>query len=322
MSNTQGVYLGVHGGVQFKRANPALVLKSTLKSNDVNLNQRRFSFFGSESILTGDKIKITWVSGGPPNGNRLILVANNAAPSIERFAYKDMLGGILLYDTYAEAIEGDPQSALRLQNGVSDQEIRVQIDEDSTWNNFAKITEWSFTTNRETIDITELGDIFRRNYEAGLIQGQGTLTALWDDIQQFCDDDTGSPLDNNGAGHPSDGKPRMPVTEDDELANYFVQLVSRVVLGAKFIGRFYIKYGGDRAVRNRHELAVFWEADCIVTNVSMAFQPDQIVVARIQFVTESKFRLRMMDSDALNTLATNALDTLLTEDGTQLVGRD
>ena len=320
MSNTQGVYLGVHGGIQFKRANPDKIIKATLKSNDVNTNQRRFSFFGSESIITGDKIKITHVSGG--TGSNLILVLNNARPSIERFAYKDMLGGILLYDTYAAAIEGDSSQALRLQNGVADQEITIKVEEDSTWNNFAKITEWSFTTNRETIDITELGDIFRRNYEAGLIQGQGTCTAIWDDIQEFCANQSGSPLDNSGAGFPSDGKPRMPVTEDDELANYFVQLVSRVVLGAKFLGRFYIKYGGDRAVRDRQELAVFWEADCIVTNVSMAFQPDQIVVARIQFITESKFRLRMMDSDALNTLATNALDALLTEDGTQLVGRD
>ena len=114
--------------------------------------------------------------------------------------------------------------------------MRVKVDNGSSGTVWPR-SRWSFTTNRQAIDLTTLGDEYVQSYEAGLIQGQGTLTALWDDKQNLCSSKKGTPLDNSGRGHPSDGKSRMPVKEYDELANYFVQLYIRVSIGAKFKGR-------------------------------------------------------------------------------------
>ena len=337
MSNTQGVYLGTHGGIQFRRSRNSQAAFATLTKDDVNVSKRRFSFDGSDMVITGDKIKITRLTtdGDTSDKNLKLVKGAPAQPSIERYAFKDMLGGLRLYDTFKKAVNGDEDEALELEFGSSSQKIKVKVDDKSDdWLGLAKITDWSFTTQRASVDKTILGDQFVQSYEAGLIQGQGTCTAIWDDKQQFCDDDTGSPLDNNGRGFPSDGKPRMPVTEKDEIANYFVQLCMRVTLGAKFLGRFFIKYGGDRDERDPNQLAVFWQADCIVTNVSMAFAPDQIVKTRIQFVTEGDFQLRCMDDQDLDSLAAGKdgqisrqamfADTLelATEDGRILVGRE
>ena len=79
----------------------------------------------------------------------------------------------------------------------------------------AQVTDYSITTNRETLDLTNLGDEFRRNYASGLINGQGECTALWD-------------YEHYGS-------------EDVEYAQYLVQLVIRMKLGAAFDGHFYIK---------------------------------------------------------------------------------
>lgn len=340
MSITQGVYLGTHGGIEVKRTNTGGTIFTELKAIDVNVTDKRFSFLGSEMCITGDKVRFTKIKeeieqgDGYDEGDRMILVRGAPAePTVERYVHKDMLGGIRLFDTYNDAINGDIDKALDLspQAEGKDQKMRVKVDNDSFWNGLAKITDWSFTTNRQAIDLTTLGDEYVQSYEAGLIQGQGTLTALWDDKQNLCDSEVGTPLDNDGRGHPSDGKPRMPVKKNDEIANYFVQLCIRVSIGAKFKGRFYIKYGGDRDVRDPNELAVFYEADCIVTNVSMSFQADNIVMTRVAFVTEDQFKLRMMDAYELNNLVATGGTTrstrstvgpLATEDGRELVGRD
>ena len=337
MSITQGVYLGTAGGIEIKRDNTEGTVFSEIAPEDINLSAKRFSFSGSEMIITGDKVSFTKMADtleggdGIEAGDRMILVdgASNE-PSVERYAHKDMLGGIRLFDTYKDAINGDISDALPLAAAATQgtQKMRVRVDPDDRWNAVAKVGDWSFTTNRQAIDLTTLGDEFIKSYEAGLIQGQGTLTAVWDDKQQFCADDTGSPLDNDGQGHPNNGKPRMPVKRTDEVANYFVQLCIRVSIGAKFKARLYIKYGGDREVRDPNELAVFWEGECICTNISMSFQADNIVVSRIAFVTESAFRLRMADPYELDNIGLGGAPVrqisgiaLQTEDGREIVGR-
>ena len=56
--------------------------------------------------------------------------------------------------------------------------------------------------------------------------------------------------------------------------------------GADFFGRFYIhrspEIGGD---------SVWYEAECIVTNTSVAVQPGDIIRSNIQFVTTGRIQL-------------------------------
>ena len=44
----------------------------------------------------------------------------------------------------------------------------------------AGVREFEMTTSREQVDLTNLGDEFRNQYEAGLISGQGSMTCIWE----------------------------------------------------------------------------------------------------------------------------------------------
>ena len=271
------IYLGEAGHIELRRREINNVFTSTLDREDVDLTLRRFSFDGIESeslLLTGDRVRFETVK--PETGDQplLVLLADvTDQTGITRYVHVDPLGGIRLYDTFKEAISGEVAGALALVRHTEDQDIEVHL-EDVDYRCLAQVTDYSITTNRETLDLTNLGDEFRRNYASGLINGQGECTALWD-------------YEHYGS-------------EDVEYAQYLVQLVIRMKLGAAFDGHFYIKkpnYAGsnlDECGGSRSQLddAIWYEGKCIVTNVAISFEPSNIIRARIQFITTEEFQLK------------------------------
>ena len=193
MSNTQGVYLGTHGGIMLKRSNSGMATFAELDPVDINTSAKRFSFLGAEQVITGDKVEIRKlvVSSDPSSGlqqrrrtSPLWMVSQLNPPlNGSRSRTSSVVCGST--DTYAAAINGDISDALDLKKLSKKQKIRVKVDPDSNWNGLAKIVDWSFTSNRQALDLTTLGDQFVQQYEAGLISGQGTCTAIWDDTQRF-----------------------------------------------------------------------------------------------------------------------------------------
>ena len=122
--------------------------------------------------------------------------------------------------------------------------------------------EWSLTTSREAVDLTSLGEEYRKNYTNGLISGQGTISCFWH-YEAAC-----------GVG---DNLVTFP--------HYLAQLVIRTKLGGAFKGRFYILASEDTYI--------WYEALCIVTNVAMNFDPMQPISSRIDFVTSGPVAIRM-----------------------------
>ena len=59
-----------------------------------------------------------------------------------------------------------------------------------------------------------------------------------------------------------------------------------------FFGRFYIYTPGGADLRSS-ETSVWYEADCIVTNVSVNVTADEAIESSIDFVTTGKFKLLM-----------------------------
>ena len=272
------IYLGEAGHIELRRREINNVFTSTLDREDVDLTLRRFSFDGIESeslLLTGDRVRFE--TAKPETGDQplLVLLADvTDQTGITRYVHVDPLGGIRLYDTFKAAISGEAEGALALVRHTEDQDIEVHL-EDVDYRCLAQVTDYSITTNRETLDLTNLGDEFRRNYASGLINGQGECTALWD-------------YEHYGS-------------EDVEYAQYLVQLVIRMKLGAAFDGHFYIKkpnYAGstldDCNVYRQGQLddAIWYEGKCIVTNVAMSFEPSNIIRTRIQFITTEEFQLK------------------------------
>jgi len=258
------VYLGDNGFVELKRSSGAPI-QGTVGIADVNLERRRFSFpeFRSDELLTGDQVDILKLKGG-----NLDFIQGVTATDWRGYVFVDILGGIRLYNTFDLAVRGEVSEAVQLRVPGAPQEIAIQT-RSSRFNKLAQVKQFDFTTERETIDITNLGDNFRKQYDAGLIQGQGRLDCIWDYGHKLCD-----PSGCSGA----------------ELPIYLAQLCIRLVQGADFFGRFFIYTpGGDDARANKN--AVWYEAECVVTNVSISVAPTEIIESSIDFVTTGQFRL-------------------------------
>ena len=236
------VYLGDNGLVELKRAS-ASAIKATVGVGDVSPDRRRFSF--SEDVqgqlIAGDQVDIVLVPKG-----KLDFIVGHAERDWRGYIYVDIMGGIRLYDTFNAAVAGEITSALELKIPSTDQEIIINTRA-SGYSPLAQIKSYEFTTERETVDTTALTDEFRKRFEAGLISGQGRLDCFWDHVNEICD-----PTGCSGA----------------ELPMYLAQLCVRLVQGADFFGRFFVYAPcGDDPRANAN--SVWYEAECIVTNVSV-----------------------------------------------------
>ena len=158
----------------------------------------------------------------------------------------------------------------------------------------ARIKDFEITTSRETVDTTLLGAEFRQQYEAGLISGQGSMNAFWEHAYALCDADYRS------------NAPEFPV--------YLAQLVVRIQQGADFTGRFFIYHDADS--NDGLNNSVWYEADCVVTNVAVTVAATQTIDTRIEFVTSGPVLLKMGRPPAY--LLQEDGDLLLQEDGSRI----
>ena len=156
----------------------------------------------------------------------------------------------------------------------------------------AKVTSYEFTTNREQIDVTNLGKNYRRFYTNGLINGQGSLECLWP-IKNMCSDDS---------------------AEQCEDVRYLAELILRLEEGAVFSGRFVL--AANPVTGDSKSRSVFYECNkCMITSVALTVDPGQALRSTIQFITSGPFSLRYQYLPAylLSEGGTRAEDYLLQE---------
>ncbi len=261
------IYLGDAGHIELQRRSINDTYTCALDPEDVDVDRYRFSFDGSGQhvfLITGDRVRFEREDGN----NVQLLEGVTDQTGITKFVHIDSVGGVRLFDSFNTALEGSKDKAVRLAKPSEVQQITISLQE-MEWRCLAQVRQYSLTTARETIDLTELGDDFRRNYASGLINGQGSCICLWDYT----------------------GK-------DDEYSNYLAKLILRLNLGAAFDGRFYIKKEEYSPITEEclageeRNQAVWWEALCIVTNVSMSFTSADVIESQIDFVTTGPFALR------------------------------
>jgi hypothetical protein len=279
-----GIYLGNQGFIQLRRSSLNTPLSSVLSPDDVNVARKRFSFdFDPSALVTGDQMEIR-----TEDGRNLELIAGHAAPDWLGFIHVDDAGGVRLYSTFADAINGDLGPAAALTAPSSPRTIEVRTIS-RAFIPLARVTEYQFTTSREAVDLTSLGDQHRRQFASGLISGQGTLSCLWEFERQLCDDECGPSV---------------------ELPHYFAQLVLRTQLGSNFEGKFFIYSGSDESV--------WWDCPiCVVTNVAFTFSPTQPIRTTVEFVTSGPVALKMGIPPAF--LLKEDSDFLLQESGERLL---
>ena len=265
------IYLGEAGHIELRRRSINETLAFTLSADDIDVPAKRFSFDGINDeglLLNGDRVEFKRIEG-----DIQLVDGVTGQDGITRYVHVDSVGGIRLYDTFDAAVNGGIANALALVAPTEDQQVQVSL-QDVRYRCLAECTSYEVTTSRETVDLTVLGDEFRRNYGSGLISGQGQCTAFWD---------TGS-------------------TDEKEAAHYLIQLVQRLEMGAMFDARFYIRSQCATPIKSEcletsDDSAVWWEVSCIVTNASVTFEPSALLRASIQFVTTGAFQLKTGSPD-------------------------
>jgi hypothetical protein len=279
------VYLGDSGFVELKRDALGEALRTHLDPSDVNVARKRFSVdFAAGSLITGDQIEIATMDGSP-----LHLVKGHAYPDGRWYAHVDAAGGLRLFSTFEKSLSGQLTDALELTTPSVSKPVTVRT-RNTRFRYLARIKDFEITTSRETVDTTLLGAEFRQQYEAGLISGQGSMNAFWEHTSDTC------------------GADRSSTTP--EFSFYLAQLVLRIQQGAGFTGRFFIYRDGseDDGLPN----SVWYEADCVVTNVAVTVAVTQTIDTRIEFVTSGPVILKMGRPPSY----------LLQEDGGQILQED
>ena len=261
------VFLGDTGRILLERKATEERFVTLVNASDVRTDVNRFSVdFAHEQIITGDALEIRTTGGEDLNW----IDDSTADSAFTRYAHVDESGGIRLYNTFSESIRGEFAGSIDLITPPANQEVTIQVVGAGDERCLAEITSYQITTSRETIDTTHLGAHYRKQYEAGLIQGQGSIECLWRQPgTSSCD----AAFD-----------PEYEV----EFASYLARLCIRLVHGAAFHGYFYI-YAND----SNTSRSLWYESEsCIVTNVAVTVTPTELVRTTIDFVTNGPITLR------------------------------
>ena len=255
-----GIYLGHYGDVELKRDSLNQFLGTQIDPSDVNTGLKRFSVKGaSGALITGDHIDIATV-----DKSDLELVSGHNYPDGSWFVHVDSLGGLKLYSTFEASISGTTNAALALTAPSSKKEITIKTRND-TFKHLANVKDFELTTSRDQIDLTHLGDQYKRQYEAGLISGQGVIECLWEHNQT---------------------KANQECIADGEFPFYLAQLVIRLTQGADFKTRLFIYKDNSNGFNS-----VWYEANCVVTSVVVSVPATEQVTSRIGFVTNGEIKL-------------------------------
>lgn len=289
------VYLGNIGNVELTRKSLGASKESLVNPDDVNAVRKRFSFdFDEGFLISGDLVEITTTDGTnldfiDKSGWQYEEVQDSGA----WYVFIDDLGGIRLYQTFDDSLEGTRELAVALNDITRDIPISVTI-KDRGGRLLACVTDYELNTNRETIDITALSDEYRQQFSS-LMTGSGRLTAQWD-------------YGNIG---------------DVEPVHYLMQLVLRTEIGSVFGAKFYIKSEDTSPAAGAFDVtqindALWWEFDAVVTNSATSFSPGDIIVSTIDFITTGPIRLKARTAPQRRLLQESG-DPLLLEQGGYLL---
>tara|TARA_R100000234_G_scaffold58945_1_gene35594 strand:- start:179 stop:1039 length:861 start_codon:yes stop_codon:yes gene_type:complete len=283
------IYFGSTGFIELKRDALNSQIGTSLNPADVNTTKKRFSVENiNGSLITGDQVEIETV-----DGSNLELLDSHTFPDLRKFIHIDDMGGIKLYNTFGAALAGEVSDALTLTVPSSTKDILIRT-RNTRFRPLAKVTEFEITTTRDTVDVTNLGEEFRRQYENGLISGQGTIQTIWQH-RNFQND--------------------TPDFVEPEFAVYLSQLLVRMQQGADFEGRFYIYNDPSQSTNS-----VWYQSMCVVTNVAINVPASGLIEARIEFITNGEIRLHNGVPPAF-LLQENA-DKILQEDGDGILLED
>lgn len=287
------VFLGVGGYVELRRSITSDSYASIVNPSDVNAAKDRFSFdFPSGMLTTGDKIEIKATDGGLLTFVAASGWANNTQQDRGNWYVNiDEIGGVKLYDSFYNALNGESPGRVNLL--TPDRNIPIQVKNvDAGARVLGKVTSYEFNNSREAVDVTELSDEFRRQHSS-LISGSGTIECL------FQYRANGNPITNQPA----------------ELASYMHQLILRQKLGAQFSAKLFV-VGSGWGAGEASDDKLWFEFDGIISNAGIALSPDAVVRSTFNFVTTGSIEMKASTANMGYILQQNNDFILLEQDTT------
>ena len=285
------IYLGGFGKVMLQRKTAQGDLFATINVDDVNTSKKRFSFDEADELITGDQIEISTT-----NGTDLLFIAaaswagGSRESSFTAFVHKDDLGGLRLFSTFANAVNGEITNALTLTAISSAIPVKVSV-QNAIYRMLGQVSSYELNTDVESVDITALSDYHRERYSS-LISGNGRITCAWDYE------------DSEGSG-----------TYDPP--HYLLELVTRTKVGSEFGAQLYLKTSGynPSGISSNLDDELYYEINAVIVQSAVSFNVGQPVDMTINFVTTGGVDLKI-NSDAANKILQEDSDDILLEQDT------
>jgi hypothetical protein len=287
------VYLGTFGRITLERKSSEGFFESVINPSDVNTARKRFSFdFDEGFLITGDQVEITSTNGATLGWIDETGWSSGVKQSSGKwFVNVDELGGIRLYSTFPNAMNGGNANAIALDTIAADIPIRVVVA-NSQRRILGAITSYELSTQREAVDITALSDQFRSQWSS-LMSGSGRISCQWD-YKDCC---------GNG---------------EYEAAQYLLQLALRTEVGSEFNAQLFLKTNAynPSGVAGQADDQIWYEIDGVLTGSAVQFTPGSIVEMTAEFITTGPIRLKVKAYTDNKILQQSGDDILLDQDAT------
>jgi hypothetical protein len=271
------VFLGSSGTVQLNRTSDGRTLSTSIDPADVTPSVKRLSFdFQQHEFMTGDLLEFTRINPDGTNSTSDLDFVDPASmpggaqsPQMQWYVNVDESKGMSLYRTWDDALENDNTKAASLLVPSSTYPIEVQL-KNNLWHCLGEVASYELNNNRNTADVTSLGDSFAERIST-LISGSGNLETFWSYEAFDCGD--------------------TPSTER-ETSHYLHQLILRQHLGATFQARLFMKVPSAKSMEGYgDETMVYYDVTGVISDIGISFSPDEPVRSLISFVTTGPIKL-------------------------------
>ena len=163
------------------------------------------------------------------------------------------------FANYADAINNNRAAEITL-NSFTGTPIAIDYAvTDIRFNVLGNVTGYTFNTDRDAIDVTSLNDKFRKQFNAGLISGNGSIDCLFD----------------------------YETTGIEEPSLLMLQLIQRIDIGSQMELALYIT---DRSL-DSNLTSVYYQTSAVITRTGINVSAQDAIECTIDFVTDGEIRL-------------------------------
>jgi hypothetical protein len=273
------IWMGMDGGIRIERSASAPVY-AYISPEDVDVGAKRFGVSKNISniFITGDRIEIARVDeNGAAVTDLLDFVSADGWPDAVVYpdgvwyVNTDQVGGMRLYQSWSDALENYAPKAIALVEPSGRYRLSMRVVE-GVERCLGQTQSWTLNTNRDVADITSLGEGFAKN-QATMVSGSGDIDCLFNVLPESCAGDSGN----------------------EEFSYYLHQLALRLEIGSEFTGVFLIKHAGVSPIESYNERIrereLFYLCKCVITEVGVEVNTEDIIHSQISFVTTDEIKL-------------------------------